>query len=162
MSAPSKSSSRWGSLLQQAVAGVEARLDTILAEGEAGPKPTRGPAAPPAPSTPSPPLTTGRPSISFLVTSMITDELDASVSQVRRSRQPQPVRTTVCRSDLPRRSQRSRVYRTRLDVPLQPRFQESTTAMNNNLKAQKARSEPNPPACQNPRRQALSPARHPR
>ncbi|KAI1840499.1 hypothetical protein JX266_013285 [Neoarthrinium moseri] len=32
MSAPSKPSSRWGSFLSQAVAGVEARLDTILAE----------------------------------------------------------------------------------------------------------------------------------
>lgn len=36
MSAPAKSS-RWGSFLQQAVAGVEARLDNILAEGENGP-----------------------------------------------------------------------------------------------------------------------------
>ena len=32
MAAPGKQSSRWG-FLQQAVAGVEARLDTILAEG---------------------------------------------------------------------------------------------------------------------------------
>jgi hypothetical protein len=38
MAAPTKSTSRWGSLLQQAVAGVESRLDNILAEGagEAG------------------------------------------------------------------------------------------------------------------------------
>ncbi|KAF6803920.1 M protein repeat protein [Colletotrichum sojae] len=35
MAAPAKSS-RWGSFLQQAVAGVEARLDNILAEGENG------------------------------------------------------------------------------------------------------------------------------
>ncbi|KAH0424779.1 m protein repeat protein [Colletotrichum camelliae] len=35
MTAPAKSS-RWGSFLQQAVAGVEARLDNILAEGENG------------------------------------------------------------------------------------------------------------------------------
>ncbi|TDZ19688.1 hypothetical protein Cob_v007376 [Colletotrichum orbiculare MAFF 240422] len=35
MAAPVKSS-RWGSFLQQAVAGVEARLDNILAEGENG------------------------------------------------------------------------------------------------------------------------------
>ena len=34
MAAPSKQASRWGSFLQQAVAGVESRLDTILAEGE--------------------------------------------------------------------------------------------------------------------------------
>lgn len=36
MAAPAKqaSSSRWGSFLQQAVAGVESRLDNILAEGE--------------------------------------------------------------------------------------------------------------------------------
>lgn len=30
----SKSTSRWGSLLQQAVAGVESRLDTILADDD--------------------------------------------------------------------------------------------------------------------------------
>ena len=37
MAAPTKqaSSSRWGSFLQQAVAGVESRLDNILAEGTA-------------------------------------------------------------------------------------------------------------------------------
>lgn len=36
MAAPTKQapSSRWGSFLQQAVAGVESRLDNILAEGE--------------------------------------------------------------------------------------------------------------------------------
>ncbi|KAK0656176.1 TATA element modulatory factor 1 TATA binding-domain-containing protein [Cercophora newfieldiana] len=34
MAAPSKQSSRWGSFLSQAVAGVEARLDNILAETE--------------------------------------------------------------------------------------------------------------------------------
>jgi hypothetical protein len=34
---PSKAS-RWGSLLQQAVAGVESRLDTILAEPDSSPK----------------------------------------------------------------------------------------------------------------------------
>jgi len=33
MAAPAKQTSRWGSLLQQAVAGVESRLDNILAEG---------------------------------------------------------------------------------------------------------------------------------
>ncbi|KAK1954672.1 M protein repeat protein [Colletotrichum sublineola] len=38
MAAPAKST-RWGSFLQQAVAGVEARLDNILAEGENGPNP---------------------------------------------------------------------------------------------------------------------------
>lgn len=37
----SKPASRWGSLLQQAVAGVESRLDTILADGDE-------PLAPPA------------------------------------------------------------------------------------------------------------------
>ncbi|KUI66238.1 Protein SGM1 [Cytospora mali] len=46
--------SRWGSLLSQAVAGVEARLDTILAE-EDGPKPSPSPtpsqqSKPPGPS----------------------------------------------------------------------------------------------------------------
>lgn len=34
MSAPGKQASRWGSLLQQAVAGVESRLDNILAESD--------------------------------------------------------------------------------------------------------------------------------
>ncbi|ROW11184.1 hypothetical protein VMCG_01480 [Cytospora schulzeri] len=47
---------KWGSLLSQAVAGVEARLDTILAE-EDTPKPTPSPtpsqqSKPPGPSTP--------------------------------------------------------------------------------------------------------------
>jgi hypothetical protein len=53
MAAPSKQTSRWGSFLQQAVAGVESRLDNILAEGadEAVP-----PSKKPAPSTP--PVTT--------------------------------------------------------------------------------------------------------
>ena len=37
----SKQSSRWGSFLQQAVAGVESRLDTILAEPEHVPQPTK-------------------------------------------------------------------------------------------------------------------------
>jgi hypothetical protein len=35
--------SRWGSLLSQAVAGVEARLDTILAEEDQPPKPAPSP-----------------------------------------------------------------------------------------------------------------------
>lgn len=34
MAAPNKSSSRWGSFLSQAVAGVESRLDNILSEEE--------------------------------------------------------------------------------------------------------------------------------
>lgn len=34
MAAPAKQTSRWGSFLQQAVAGVESRLDNILAEGD--------------------------------------------------------------------------------------------------------------------------------
>ncbi|KAH8775841.1 hypothetical protein BGZ57DRAFT_737597, partial [Hyaloscypha finlandica] len=34
MAAPAKQTSRWGSLLQQAVAGVESRLDNILADGD--------------------------------------------------------------------------------------------------------------------------------
>lgn len=33
MTAPSPHVSRWGSLFQQAVAGVESRLDNILADG---------------------------------------------------------------------------------------------------------------------------------
>lgn len=35
----SKQASRWGSLLQQAVAGVESKLDTILADGDEQPAP---------------------------------------------------------------------------------------------------------------------------
>lgn len=33
--------SRWGSLLSQAVAGMEAHLDNMLAEGEGGPNATK-------------------------------------------------------------------------------------------------------------------------
>ncbi|KXH43722.1 M protein repeat protein [Colletotrichum simmondsii] len=42
MAAPAKST-RWGSFLQQAVAGVEARLDNMLAEGENGAIPPQAP-----------------------------------------------------------------------------------------------------------------------
>lgn len=45
MTAPGKQLG-WGSLLSQAVAGVESRLDTILAEGDAGQAPRRTTAAP--------------------------------------------------------------------------------------------------------------------
>jgi len=50
MAAPAKKSG-WGSFLQQAVAGVESRLDNILAEGvsEEASKP-----APSKPTTPTP------------------------------------------------------------------------------------------------------------
>lgn len=44
MTAPTKSTSRWGSFLQQAVAGVESRLDDILAE-DSKPKPAPPPAS---------------------------------------------------------------------------------------------------------------------
>lgn len=33
MAAPTKQASRWGSFLQQAVAGVESRLDNMLLDG---------------------------------------------------------------------------------------------------------------------------------
>jgi hypothetical protein len=36
-SQPAKNNSRWGSFLTQAVAGMEAHLDNILAEGEGSP-----------------------------------------------------------------------------------------------------------------------------
>jgi hypothetical protein len=56
MAAPAKQTSRWGSLLQQAVAGVESRLDNILAEGageggvgEEGLQAKKAPVATPAP-----------------------------------------------------------------------------------------------------------------
>lgn len=50
MAAPAKQSSRWGNFLQQAVAGVESRLDTILADGDeaATPVPAKKPAPTPA------------------------------------------------------------------------------------------------------------------
>lgn len=43
MSAPAKKASGWGSFLQQAVAGVESRLDNILAEGAPGEEGTKAP-----------------------------------------------------------------------------------------------------------------------
>lgn len=53
MAAPSKQTSRWGSFLQQAVAGVESRLDNILAEDadEAIPPPKKPATSPPAVAT---------------------------------------------------------------------------------------------------------------
>ncbi|RDL42023.1 uncharacterized protein BP5553_02002 [Venustampulla echinocandica] len=45
MAAPSKQSSRWGSFLQQAVAGVESRLDNILAEQDENAPPAKNPAS---------------------------------------------------------------------------------------------------------------------
>lgn len=41
MSAPAKQSSRWGSFLQQAVAGVESRLDNILTDADESGKATK-------------------------------------------------------------------------------------------------------------------------
>lgn len=41
-----KSSSRWGSFLQQAVAGVESRLDTILADDDTPSKDSKIPELP--------------------------------------------------------------------------------------------------------------------
>ncbi len=41
MAAPTKQTSRWGNFLQQAVAGVESRLDNILAEGAEEPGPQK-------------------------------------------------------------------------------------------------------------------------
>lgn len=43
MTAPTKQTSRWGSFLQQAVAGVESRLDNILTDADDGGKPSRPP-----------------------------------------------------------------------------------------------------------------------
>ncbi|KAI1154894.1 hypothetical protein F4825DRAFT_132374 [Nemania diffusa] len=61
----SQKSSRWGSFLSQAVAGVEARLDNILAEDD-GTKGSTTPAAVPNPSpvppTPTPPMRSATPS----------------------------------------------------------------------------------------------------
>lgn len=48
MSGPAKQSSRWGSFLQQAVAGVESRLDNILAEGDEATVPNKPGVAAPA------------------------------------------------------------------------------------------------------------------
>jgi hypothetical protein len=47
MAAPTKKSTGWGSFLQQAVAGVESRLDNILADGEEAVKPAAKPGATP-------------------------------------------------------------------------------------------------------------------
>jgi hypothetical protein len=57
MAAPGKQSSRWGSFLQQAVAGVESRLDTILAEGDEDRSATQLTAAAAATTTASPKVT---------------------------------------------------------------------------------------------------------
>lgn len=51
MATPNKQSSRWGSFLQQAVAGVESRLDNILAEENEAAIPAKKPT--PTPSTPA-------------------------------------------------------------------------------------------------------------
>lgn len=51
MSASSKQTSRWGSFLQQAVAGVESRLDNMLLDGVDEPTAQKKPSA----STPPPP-----------------------------------------------------------------------------------------------------------
>ncbi|KAI0398416.1 hypothetical protein F5Y17DRAFT_2768 [Xylariaceae sp. FL0594] len=63
MSAPQKTS-RWGSFLSQAVAGVEARLDNILAEDDGSKKSLEhsAPATAPAVAVPAPPTRTGTPS----------------------------------------------------------------------------------------------------
>lgn len=58
MAAPAKQTSRWGNFLQQAVAGVESRLDNILADGveeqaqaqQAGQKKPGTPTIPASPS----------------------------------------------------------------------------------------------------------------
>ncbi|OWP03834.1 hypothetical protein B2J93_2679 [Marssonina coronariae] len=52
MAASAKQSSRWGNFLQQAVAGVESRLDNILAEGAEEPG-SKKPATPTTPTTPT-------------------------------------------------------------------------------------------------------------
>lgn len=56
MAAPTKKTG-WGSFLSQAVGGLEARLDNILAEDEASSardaKPSPGSAAQPSPASPS-------------------------------------------------------------------------------------------------------------
>lgn len=51
MTAPQKGGSKWGSYFQQAVAGVESRLDNLLAEGIEGEQ-----AAAPAKSLSPPPV----------------------------------------------------------------------------------------------------------
>ena len=57
MSAPAKQTSRWGTFLSQAVAGVESRLDNILAEDEV-PAPVKKTA--PAPASLAAPKSPGR------------------------------------------------------------------------------------------------------
>ncbi|CAD6503575.1 BgTH12-03235 [Blumeria graminis f. sp. triticale] len=63
MTTPSKQASRWGSLLQQAVAGVESRLDNILAEGTddiSSPQATKNPISSPSRTLPKPEVSTPR------------------------------------------------------------------------------------------------------
>lgn len=54
MAAPNKSSSRWGSFLSQAVAGVESRLDNILADVDESAAPAAAAAKPKPPSQQQP------------------------------------------------------------------------------------------------------------
>lgn len=54
MTAPQKQGSKWGSFLQQAVAGVESRLDNLLADGIEEPAPTPKKATAPVTPTPAP------------------------------------------------------------------------------------------------------------
>lgn len=59
----SQKSSRWGSFLSQAVAGVEARLDNILAEDDGTKGSTTAAVAPnPSPAAPTPPARSATPS----------------------------------------------------------------------------------------------------
>lgn len=52
MAAPGKPS-RWGSLLSQAVAGVESRLDNMLADGDEAAAPQAARSRPPPPGSSS-------------------------------------------------------------------------------------------------------------
>ncbi|KAL6887858.1 TATA element modulatory factor 1 TATA binding domain-containing protein [Trichoderma evansii] len=80
MSAPGKqASSRWGSFLQQAVAGVESRLDTILAEDDRSATPPPAAAAAATTTTTSPKVTSSDSRASS--TSRANDRLQARLAK---------------------------------------------------------------------------------
>ncbi|KAL7892556.1 TATA element modulatory factor 1 TATA binding domain-containing protein [Trichoderma sp. SZMC 28014] len=83
MSAPGKQASRWGSFLQQAVAGVESRLDNILAESDddrsATPPAAAAAASTTTPTTASPKVTSSDSRASS--TSRANDRLQARLAK---------------------------------------------------------------------------------
>ncbi|RFU35417.1 hypothetical protein B7463_g1007, partial [Scytalidium lignicola] len=92
MAAPVKQASRWGSFLQQAVAGVESRLDTILAEAE---EPSKGNKPAPA-TTPAPKPNTGnsRSSSSTRTSDRLQERLARAVAAKNKAQSGEPLDTS--------------------------------------------------------------------